>query len=91
MMWCDECKQAVDPREEWYQGAYEYDACPICGNQLDPMDTCPICGEPKRAYDDFCPSCVEGISKDVWALLDKWRPQGGDLNDVKYLISEIMD
>lgn len=91
MMWCDECKKAVEPREEWYQGVYEYDACPICGNQVDPMDECPICGEPKSKHDDFCPACVDGIAGDVRAILDKWRPHSGDLGDLKYLISVILD
>lgn len=90
--WCDCCREIVEPRVTLDRDfGYEYDACPYCGNQLDPVNACPICGQAKSELADFCPDCIQGISSDVYKLLDKWRPQGGDLDDLKYLISEILD
>lgn len=66
MMWCEWCKEAVEPELEYkhIQGdEYVHIAiCPYCGNRLyDEARACPLCGEDRSEHDVACPSCKENV------------------------------
>lgn len=78
MMWCDCCKEAVEPK--WYWEYIQQDEavrqaqCPYCGSDLvEDVDTCPLCGEYKPWSKTVCPVCEKEFKADVDDLLRRWR------------------
>lgn len=99
LKWCMECREFVFPKHRVDTfpdfvggGSFSWLECPICGEgAIDEVDACPICEGPKSEREDLCPICTEGIARDVYELLEKWRGYDGDLEPAKYAVSVVIN
>lgn len=95
--WCTECNEPIFyPRiqrnDNGVGDVWDEEVCPHCGELLfENADQCPLCGDWKNELDELCPKCKEEFTKDVDALVAKWRnpSQGIEFDQILSLIGDL--